>query len=83
MAAGSGSFGEDMSALAKVGAGVMQYPTQVSLRWEEQKFEMDLSLSEAKMNEPQTPEVSARRFQMPRNLGTNPINLAEYRFGPK
>jgi hypothetical protein len=67
----------------QLGTGVMQYPTQVSLRWEEQKFEMDLSLSEAKLNEPQSAEMSARRFQMPRNLGTNPINLAEYRFGPK
>jgi len=68
---------------SQLGTGIIQYPTQVSLKWEEQKFEMDLSLSEAKVNEPQSPEMTTRRFQMPKNLGTNPINLAEYRFGPK
>lgn len=67
----------------QLGTGLLQYPTQVSLRWEQQSFEMDLTLGEAKLNEPQSPEMSARRFQMPRNMGTNPINLAEYRFGPK
>lgn len=67
----------------QLGNGVLQYPTQVSLRWEQQSFEMDLTLGDAKLNEPQSPEQSARRYQMPRNLGTNPINLAEYRFGPK
>lgn len=67
----------------QVGNGVLQYPTQVSLRWEQQSFEMDLTLGEARVNEPQTPEVMARRFTMPRNMGTPPINLAEYRFGPK
>jgi hypothetical protein len=63
--------------------GVIQYPTQVTLRWEEQKFEMDLSLGEGKVNEQLGPDVTARRFQMPRNLGANPINLAEYRIGPR
>ena len=35
-----------------VGTGPVQYPTQITLRWEEQKFEMDLTLGEARLNEP-------------------------------
>ena len=59
-----------------------QYPTQVVLRWEEQRFEMTLSLKGAKVNQPMTPEDMRRLFKLPDagRAGTNPINLAEARF---
>ena len=67
-----------------------QYPTRVVLRWEEQKFEMDLDLRNkpARVNQ-LTSDNAARQgefahlFQRPDSTyrGTNPIDLAGG-FGP-
>lgn len=54
----------------------IQYPTNVVLKWEEQKFEMDLSLENAQVNQPY-PEGDARRlFSRPDIRGASPIDLA-------
>jgi len=64
---------------------VVQYPTHVVLRWEEQKFEMDMSLdgSGARVNQQLTPEQSRQLFTRPTITGTPAINLAEARFDMK
>jgi hypothetical protein len=59
---------------------VAQYPTEVELRWEEQKFEMTLTLNGAKVNQSMSPEDTRRLFDLPNQAGINPINLAEARF---
>jgi hypothetical protein len=55
---------------------VLQYPTHVVLKWEEQKFEMDLSLDQARVNQPLSEEQARRLFTRPTVRGTNPIDLA-------
>jgi hypothetical protein len=59
---------------------VVQYPTQVVLRWEQQRFEMDLDLKGARVNPPLTEEQVRAHFSRPTNYGVQPINLAEGRF---
>jgi hypothetical protein len=59
---------------------VAQYPTEVELRWEEQKFEMTLKLDGARVNQSMSPEDTRRLFDLPNQAGVNPINLAEARF---
>jgi hypothetical protein len=59
---------------------VLQYPTSVVLRWEEQRFEMSLSLKGARVNQQMEPEDMRRLFSLPNPAGSNPINLAEARF---
>lgn len=56
----------------------VQYPTRVLLRWEEQKFEMELELRNAKINQPPTPEETGRYFSRPNIPGATPINLARH-----
>ncbi|MCI0700579.1 MAG: hypothetical protein L0241_05820 [Planctomycetia bacterium] len=56
----------------------VQYPTQLVLRWEEQKFEMDLELKSAQPNKGFTEEASRRLFSRPTIPGTTPIDLAKY-----
>ena len=46
------------------------------LRWEEQKFEMELELKTGKVNDPPTDEAARRLFNRPNIPGANPINLA-------
>jgi hypothetical protein len=60
---------------------VVQYPTELVLRWEEQKFEMTLKLDAARVNGQFTPQDNRRLFDLPNIPGANPINLAEARFG--
>ena len=60
---------------------VVQYPTHVALRWEEQKFEMDLDLREAQVNQHLTADQSRQLFTRPNISGATLINLAEARFG--
>jgi hypothetical protein len=61
----------------------VQYPTRVVLKWEEQKFEMELDLTGAKVNEP-FPEEQARRLcTRPNIAGATPIDLARYDFSGK
>jgi hypothetical protein len=61
---------------------VAQYPTEVVLRWEEQRFEMTLDLKGATVNQTMTPQDMDRLFRLPdaSRAGVNPINLAEARF---
>lgn len=68
-----------------------QYPTRVALRWEEQKFEMDLDLRSrpARVNEltatdPARQGEFAHLFQLPEKTygQTRPIDLARYEFPP-
>jgi hypothetical protein len=56
----------------------VQYPTRVVLRWEEQKFEMDLALGSAKINKPFSEEEARRFFTRPNIPNATPINLAQY-----
>lgn len=59
----------------------VQYPTRVVLKWEEQKVEMDLELSNGRLNEPVAPGSTA--FVRPTIDGTPAINLAELRERPR
>lgn len=60
---------------------VVQHPTVVVLRWEEQKFEMELDLKAGKVNEPFTAEETGRLFRMPAKAGgVSPIDLARADF---
>ena len=60
----------------------VQVPTRVLLKWPQQKFEMDLRLRGATVNDP-IPDAEARQlFTRPTGRGMNPINLAEARFTP-
>ncbi len=54
----------------------VQYPTRVILRWEEQKFEMDLEILNAKINQPMTPEETRRNYKRPNIPDVKQINLA-------
>lgn len=58
----------------------IQYPTRVVLRWEEQKFDMDMSLEGARVNQPVAPEVAQRLFTKPTIANVSPIDLAQYTF---
>jgi hypothetical protein len=59
---------------------VVQYPTEVELRWEEQKFEMTLKLDSARVNQQLTPEDTRRLFALPNIGGATPVDLAYARF---
>ncbi|HEY1190604.1 MAG TPA: hypothetical protein VGE74_23425 [Gemmata sp.] len=61
----------------------VQYPTRIVLRWEEQKFEMELELLTAKINQPPTQEEARRYFNRPNIPGATPIDLARYEFSRK
>ena len=54
----------------------VQHPTLMVLRWEEQKFEMELELKTGKVNDVLTDEQTRRLFTRPTIPGANPINLA-------
>ncbi len=59
---------------------VIQYPSEVELKWEEQKFEMTLKLDSAKVNQAMTPQDSRRLFDLPNISGAQPVDLAYARF---
>jgi hypothetical protein len=56
----------------------IQHPTLVVLKWEEQKFEMELELKAGKVNEPLSRYEAAQLFTKPTIAGTSPIDLAQY-----
>ncbi len=60
----------------------VQYPTKMLLRWEEQKFEMELELLNAKINQPLTAEEARRYYNRPNIPGATPIDLAKYETRP-
>ena len=61
----------------------VQYPTSMELKWVEQKFEMDLLVRSAKINEPLTPEKTRYFFSRPNIPNTKPIDLARYDLSSK
>lgn len=61
-------------------APVIKYPTNIVLRWEQQKFEMDLTLEAAKVNQQLTEEEIRRLFTRPNIPGASPVDLARYEF---
>lgn len=61
----------------------VQHPTLMVLRWDEQKFEMELELKTGKVNDPPTDEAARRLFTRPNIAGTTPIDLARYDFPQK
>ena len=63
------------------GAGPMaQYPTHIVLKWVEQKFEMDLTLENAQVNQPPNAEQAKRLFTRPNVTNVPAIDLAKYEF---
>lgn len=54
----------------------VQHPTLVVLRWEEQKFEMELKLKNGKVNEQLAAENAREFFTLPTRKYGNPIDLA-------
>lgn len=54
----------------------IQHPTLMVLKWEQEKFEMELELKTGKVNEPFTAEETGRLFRRPNIPGANPIDLA-------
>lgn len=62
----------------KVGASYVQVPTEVVLEWPQTKFQMRLVLGGERVNETQNVAL----FTRPQIQGTNPIDLANYRFEP-
>ena len=57
-----------------------QYPTHLSLKWVEQKFEMDLTLENATVNQPANPEQARRLYTRPNITNVPAIDLAKYEF---
>ena len=61
----------------------VQYPTHLILRWEEQRFEMDLTLDKAQVNAGVGDDGPRRAlFTRPDIRGATPIDLAKYEFPP-
>jgi hypothetical protein len=58
----------------------IQYPTRVVLRWEEQKFEMDMTLERAQVNQPLSDEVARELFSRPTISKVNAVDLAQYTY---
>lgn len=57
---------------------VVQYPTRVVLKWEEQRFEMDMELREARVNPQLTAQQLQSEFTRPNIPGATPIDLAHH-----
>ena len=59
----------------------IQYPTHIVLKWEDPKFEMDLNLDKAVVNQSMTDDPTRRGyFAKPDIKGATPIDLARYDF---
>jgi hypothetical protein len=58
----------------------VQYPIQVVLRWEIQKFELDLELEAVRVNQPFQDDDLRRLFTRPDFAGTQAFDLAKYEF---
>jgi hypothetical protein len=58
----------------------VQYPTHVVLRWEQQQFEMDLTLEQAQVNLPMPDEQARRLFTRPDIRGTPAVDLANAKY---
>jgi hypothetical protein len=59
----------------------IQYPTHIVLKWEDPKFEMDLNLDKAVVNQSMTDDPTRRGyFAKPTIKGATPIDLAKFEF---
>jgi hypothetical protein len=58
----------------------IQHPTRMVLKWEDQKFEMELELKTGEVNKPLTDEQTRRLFTRPNIPGATPLDLAKYEF---
>ncbi len=59
----------------------IQYPTHIVLKWEDPRFEMDLNLDKATVNQSMTEDPTRRGyFAKPDIKGAKPIDLARYDF---
>lgn len=58
----------------------IQYPTHIVLKWEEPRFEMDLNLDKATLNQSIDDPVRRALFVRPEIKGTTAIDLARYDF---
>lgn len=58
----------------------VQYPTSMILKWEEQRFEMDLTLERAHVNRTVSPEEANRMFTRPVVPNVQAVDLAKYEF---
>ena len=61
-----------------VAGPLAQYPTHVVLKWVEQRFEMDLTLDNAQVNQQPAPDLANRLFTRPNLPGG--VDLAQYTF---
>jgi hypothetical protein len=61
----------------------VQHPTLLVLRWEEQKFEMELELKTGEVNKPLSEEQARRLFARPSVPGVTAVDLARYEFPQK
>ncbi len=58
----------------------IQYPTHIVLKWEEPRFEMDLNLDKATLNQSIDDPVRRALFVRPEIKGSTAIDLARYEF---
>jgi hypothetical protein len=58
----------------------VQYPTHVVLRWEQQNFEMDLTLDQAQVNQPIPEKLANSLFTRPDYRGTPAVDLANAKY---
>ncbi len=58
----------------------VQYPTSMTLKWEEQRFEMDMTMEKAQVNQTMSPELTSRLFTRPLVPNVQAIDLAKYEF---
>lgn len=58
----------------------IQHPTLMVLKWEQQKFEMELELKTGEVNRPMADEQARRLFTRPNIPGATPLDLAKYEF---
>jgi hypothetical protein len=73
----------DIASVYRVpNSGGAEVPTDVTLRWPEQKFSMRLRMRNPVVNEALDPEQVRRMFTRPDARGVTPINLADASFRP-
>jgi hypothetical protein len=58
----------------------VQHPTLMVLKWEQEKFEMELELKSGKVNDPPTDEAARRLFSRPSMGNATAVDLAHARY---
>jgi len=67
-------------APGEVAGPLAQYPTHVSLKWLEQRFEMDLTLENATVNQAPNADRAGHLFSRPKIANVPAVDLAKYEF---